>query len=680
MTTSHRGIKRAAAGPVIRRPRLSVERLDDRVLPSATGAFQQTNLVSDQPGVAPITDPNLVNPWGIALGPTGGTLWVSDNGTGQTSLFKGGVNGSPFIQNPGLTEVNGLGAPTGQVFNGTSQFVIHGPDGSSGPAIFIFVSEDGTITGWDPAVPHSTSTPPVPSNQAQLAFSDPTAVFKGVTIANDGTGNFLYATDFHNGKVDVFDSSFNPVTLPSTAFKDTHLPHGYAAFNIQNLGGKLYVTFAKQDAAKHDEVDGPGKGFVDVFDAHGVLLQRLAKRGPLNGPWGLALAPAGFGKFAGDVLVGNFGDGHINAFNPTTGEFVGPLRTMTGAPVVIPGLWGLQFGNGVSAGDKTTLFFSAGPDDEAHGLFGELTPANVDVIAVGWKVNNVGTVTVFDAATHALKFTITPFGSHFHGEVRTAVGDVNGDGIPDIIVGTGPGTRNDVRVFDGRDGQQFHGDIGDFKPFSGNGGVFVAAGDVNGDGRDDVIVGADAGQLPRVEVRSGRTGRVLEQFLAAPSTFLGGIRVAAGDINGDGKADVITGVGSGASPLVTVFDGVDASMMSSFLAGPSSFHGGVYVAAGDVNGDGKADVIVGQGTGGSNQVQVFSGVDFSSLGSVAAAPSGFAGGIRVATATVSGHIVIATGEGPGGNSDVSLFDGATLTPLGTIPGVDPSFMGGIYVG
>ncbi len=656
-------------------PRLAVERLDDRTLPSATAVFRQINLVSDQPGVAPITDPNLVNAWGIALGPTGGTLWVSDNATGMTSLFKGGVAGSPFVQNPGLTEVTGLGAPTGQVFNGTGQFVIHDANGDSAPAVFIFVSEDGTITAWNPNVP-----PPAPSSQAQLAGSVPGAVFKGVTIAGDGTNNFLFVTDFHNGKVDVFDSNFAPVTLPAGAFTDPRVPAGYAPFNIQNLGGKLYVTFAQQDADRHDDVHGPGKGFVDVFDVHGVLQQRLAARGVLNAPWGLALAPAGFGKFAGDVLVGNFGDGHVNAFDPKTNAFVGTLRNAAGQPITIPGLWGLQFGNGVSAGDKTTLFFTAGPGDESHGLLGTLTPADVDIVAAASNAGGTATVNVFDAATHALKFTITPFGPHYSGQVRVAVGDVTGDGIPDVIVGTGPGVGDRVRVFDGRDGSALPGTLGNLMPFGGRGGVFVAAGDVNGDGFDDVVVGADGGQLPTVEVVSGQTGRVLSVFRAAASGFHGGVLVAAGDVNGDGRADVITGLGAGGSPTVNVFDGLTGSLMNSFLAAPVTFHGGVFVAAADVNGDGKADVVTGLGAGGQPQVQVFSGADFSSLGTFQAANPAFTGGVRVATATVGGKAVIVTGLGPGGDPGVGLFDGTTFASLGTIPGLDPNFRGGIFVG
>jgi uncharacterized protein (TIGR03118 family) len=671
--------RRVTSRPPIRRTatqcRLTLERLDDRCLPSATSVFQQTNLVSDQPGVAQITDPNLVNPWGIALGPNGGTLWVSDNGTGMASLFRGGVNGSPFIQNPGLTEVSGLGAPTGQVFNGTSDFVIRAANGDSAPALFIFVSEDGTITAWNPNVPK-----PAPSSQAQLAVDVPDAVFKGVTIASDGANNFLFATDFHNGKVDVFDKNFAPVAEAKGAFTDRRIPAGFAPFNVQNIGGRLFVTFAQQDAARHDNVDGPGKGFVDVFDVHGNLEQRLASRGTLNSPWGLALAPAGFGKFGGDLLVGNFGDGHINAFDPTTGQFVGVLRAANGQPVAIPGLWGLAFGNGVTVGDKGTLFFNSGPDGETHGLFGSLKPVDVDVIAVGSNVGGVATVNVFDAATHTPKFTITPFGTHFHGEVRVAVGDVNGDGIPDVIAGTGPGVTNEVRVFDGRTGRPLPGALGDFTPFAGKGGVFVAAGDVNGDGNDDVIVGADAGQAPVVEVVSGATGHLLDRFLAASPQFRGGIRVAAGDVNGDGKADIITGLGAGASPEVSVFDGVDASLMASFLAGAPTFHGGVFVAAGDVNGDGLADIIVGQGQGGKPQVQVFSGVDFTLQGSFLAADPGFTGGVRVATATVGGQTVIATGLGQGGGPQVGLFDGATLQSLGTIPGLGPNFRGGIFVG
>jgi uncharacterized protein (TIGR03118 family) len=561
------------------------------------------------------------------------------------------------------------------VFNGTSDFVIRAPNGDSAPAFFIFVSEDGAITAWNPNVPK-----PAPSTQAQLAVDVPDAVFKGVTIASDGANNFLFATDFHNGQVDVFDKNFAPVAEAKGAFADSRIPAGFAPFNIQNIGGRLFVTFAQQDAARHDNLDGPGKGFVDVFDVHGNLEQRLASRGPLNSPWGLALAPAGFGKFGGDLLVGNFGDGHINAFDPTTGQFVGALRAANGQPVAIPGLWGLAFGNGVTVGDKGTLFFSSGPDDETHGLFGSLKPVDVDVIAVGSNVGGVATVNVFDAATHAPKFTVTPFGKHFHGEVRVAVGDVNGDGIPDIIAGTGPSVTNEVRAFDGRTGKALPGVLGDFAPFAGKGGVFVAAGDVNGDGSDDIIVGADAGQAPTVAVFNGPNGKLLTQFLADTPKFLGGVRVAAGDVNGDGKADIITGLGAGSLPLVRVFTGADDSLLATLLAGDANFHGGVFVAAGDVNGDGKADIVTGLGAGGKPQVQVFNGADFTSLGTALAADGNFAGGVRVATATVGGRTVIATGLGQGGNPDIGLFDGATLKSLGSIASLDPNFRGGIFVG
>jgi hypothetical protein len=304
----------------------------------------------------------------------------------------------------------------------------------------------------------------------------------------------------------------------------------------------------------------------------------------------------------------------------------------------------------------------------------------VDIIAAGSNRGGTAVVDVFDAATHALKFSITPFGDRFHGEVRTAVGDVNGDGIPDVIAGTGPGSQDAVRVFDGRNGRPLQGKLGDFTPFDGKGGVFVAAGDVNGDGFDDVIVGADAGQKPLVEVVSGKTGRVLDEFDAASSKFKGGIRVAAGDVNGDGLADIITGMGAGASPEVSVFSGVDGSLMASFLAGPTTFHGGIFVAAADTNGDGKADIIVGQGEGGQPQVQVFSGVDFSSLGSFMAADSKFAGGVRVATATVNGKTEIVTGLGPGGDPGIGLWDSSTFASLGTIPAIDPNFRGGVNVG
>jgi uncharacterized protein (TIGR03118 family) len=329
-------------------------------------AYHQTNLVSDLPGMAQLTDPDLVNPWGMAQGPTT-PAWVADNGTDRATIYRGFVDGSPIMKVPLVVSIPG-GAPTGQVFNPTAGFVVRSGD-ASGPAVFIFDSEAGLVTGWNPGVP-----PPPPSTQAQVGASVPDAIYKGLALASTAGGTFLYAANFHQGRIDVFDSSFNLVHL-SGSFTDPAIPAGFAPFNVQALGGLLYVAYAKQDAAAEDEVAGPGLGFVDVYSTSGQLLRHLIEHGQLNAPWGLVLAPAGFGRFAGALLVGNFGNGRINAYNPDTGEFLGRLRHENGRPIEIDGLWALRFGNGVT-GDPTTLLFTAGIDDEAHGLFGAIQAAS----------------------------------------------------------------------------------------------------------------------------------------------------------------------------------------------------------------------------------------------------------------------------------------------------------------
>jgi uncharacterized protein (TIGR03118 family) len=330
-------------------------------------AYHQTNLVSDLPGLAELTDPDLVNPWGLAAGPTT-PAWVADNGTDKATIYPGFVNGSPIQKAPLVVNIPG-GAPTGEVFNPTPGFVVHA-GAASGPALFLFDSEAGLVTGWNPGVP-----PPPPSTQAQVGASVHDAIYKGLAIATTAAGTFLYGADFHHGRIDVFDEGFNRVHL-SGRFRDRKLPRGFAPFNVQELGGRLYVAYAKQDAAREDEVAGPGLGFVDVYSTSGHLLRRLLRRGQLNAPWGLVRAPAaGFGRFSGALLVGNFGDGRINAYDPTTGAFLGRLRHEDGSPIEIEGLWALRFGNGVT-GNPTTLLFTAGIDDEAHGLFGAIEAAS----------------------------------------------------------------------------------------------------------------------------------------------------------------------------------------------------------------------------------------------------------------------------------------------------------------
>jgi len=325
-------------------------------------AYRQTNLVSDLPGMAQLTDPDLVNPWGLAVSPTS-PVWVADNGTGKATLYRGFVSGSPIQKVPLVVSIPG-GAPTGQVFNSTPGFVVHS-GAASGPAAFIFDSEAGLVTGWNSAVP-----PPPPSTQAQVGASVPDAIYKGLAIASTATGTFLYAADFHNARIDVFDSSFQLVHLAGD-FSDGEIPAGYAPFNVQALGGRLYVAYAKQDADREDEVAGPSRGFVDVYSTSGQLLSHLIEHGQLNAPWGLVLAPADFGRFSGDLLVGNFGNGRINAYDPETGEFLGRLRNEDGRPIEIEGLWALLVGT-ATIGGPTTLLFTAGIDDEHHGLFGAI--------------------------------------------------------------------------------------------------------------------------------------------------------------------------------------------------------------------------------------------------------------------------------------------------------------------
>ncbi len=329
---------------------------------AATG-YVQVNLVSDIPLVAAHTDSNLVNPWGMASS-SASPIWVSDNGTGLATLYNGaGIAASLVVTIPPPAGGNPPSAPTGVVFNSTSDFAA---------ARFLFATEDGTISGW------SAGTTAI----LEVDNSASGAVYKGLALGNNGTGNHLYATNFHAGTIDVFDASFAQVTL-SGNFTDPNLPAGFAPFGIQNIGGILFVTYAKQDAAGHDDVPGPGNGYVDEFDMNGALLKRLISASVLNSPWGLAKAPTGFGDLSGDLLVGNFGDGKVNAFDPSTGAFLDTLNDSLGNPIVVQGLWGLLFGNGGNGGAQTELFFSAGiPGSgsvEDHGLFGKFAPLIPDL-------------------------------------------------------------------------------------------------------------------------------------------------------------------------------------------------------------------------------------------------------------------------------------------------------------
>jgi uncharacterized protein (TIGR03118 family) len=352
------------------RPRLALAAALAAVVVAAVGAggsagaatvhgFRQINLVSDIPGKAQLTDHNLVNPWGLAAGPTT-PLWAADNGTGVATLYLGGVGGSPIGEFPVAFTVP-QGAPTGQVFNPTNGFKLRVGD-TRLPAKFIFDSEAGVISAW-------TLTNPIQPNVRQKLVV-PGAVFKGLAVGFFEHHPALYATDFAQNQIVVVDSHFHRLAVPGV-FRDPMMPSNYAPFGIQAIGNKLVVTYAKTQSGSTDEQHGAGFGFVDVYTQDGQLVKRLVSHGRLNAPWGLVAAPMGFGRFGGALLVGNFGDGRINAYDMHTGQWLGLLRRPSGRALAISGLWGLRFGNGI-AGGTNDLMFSAGIDDEAHGLLGEI--------------------------------------------------------------------------------------------------------------------------------------------------------------------------------------------------------------------------------------------------------------------------------------------------------------------
>lgn len=342
-----------------------MDELEGRLLMSTSSFYVRTDLVSDDGSGGTRADANLVNGWGLASSTTG-PWWVSSAEKGLVPAYDGtGAEAAPAFAIPhaaGQTESN----PTGIVFNDSSN--AFGIDSGSGrvAAEYVVATENGTIAAWNPDVDPLNAT-------LEVDRSADGAIYKGIAIGKRGKSKFLYATDFHNGRIDVFSAKFKPVAMSSSAFVDDHLPAGYAPFNIANLDGKLYVTYALQDADAADDVGGPRHGFVDVFQADGTLVKRFASRGTLNSPWGMVVAPHSFGKFADHILIGNFGNGQISVFS-RKGKFVGFVNDDAGDPIVVDGLWGLAFGNGSGSGAANTLFFASGPDDESHGLFGSITP------------------------------------------------------------------------------------------------------------------------------------------------------------------------------------------------------------------------------------------------------------------------------------------------------------------
>jgi len=335
---------------------------------AADNAYLVHNLVSDIPDLADYTDANLLGAWGISESPTS-PFWISDAGSGFSTLYTTGGSPVSLVVTVAPSKASGAsspGSPTGTVWN-LSKGGFEIETGKSTP--FLFATFDGTIQGWSPSV--STA-----HTKVMVDNSASGAEYFGLTMANDpASGNtYLYAANFSNGTVDVFDTNYNPVAIPG-GFKDPTIPSGWAPFNVQALGGNIYVAYALLNPSHTFAASGPGLGYVDIFAPNGVFMQQIVARGVLNAPWGLAIGPKGFGDFAGDLLVGNFGDGTINAFNPQTGEYLATLNDVIGAPITIPNLWALQAGNGASGGESAAIYFTAGipgPDNGNHGLFGRL--------------------------------------------------------------------------------------------------------------------------------------------------------------------------------------------------------------------------------------------------------------------------------------------------------------------
>jgi uncharacterized protein (TIGR03118 family) len=390
---------------------------------TAPTSYTATTLVGDTAAGGALTvDTNLLNPWGIAFGPTT-PAWVANNHSETSTLYDGNgkaqPTASPIVVNFAASASGTTFDPTGVVFNASSTDFVVKSGANSGAARFIFVGEGGMIAGWSPNVDRAN---------AITTYTDAGgAVYKGVALASNGSANFLYATDFHNGKVDVFDATFAKQTPSATsfAFTDPTLPTGYAPFGIQALptgtGGatQLYVTYAQQSPPdNHDNANGAGLGLVDVFDTNGNLVTHLIQvGGKLNAPWGLALAPADFGTLSNTLLIGNFGDGKINAYDPATGAYVGTVSDSTGAAFAQPGLWGIAFGNGADNQPKNTLFWAAGLNNEANGAYGRIDAGGAPtlnappVVAVTTPAagNVTGTVTVTATAQDSIAIAKVEF-------------------------------------------------------------------------------------------------------------------------------------------------------------------------------------------------------------------------------------------------------------------------------
>lgn len=336
--------------------------------PAFAQSYQATILTSDLANISTNTDTNLGNPWGLVASPTS-PWWVSDNATGLSTLYNGTGTPLSLVVTIPSWDGNGAGSPSGIAFNGTGDFQLS----AGNPASFLFVSEDGTVQGWN----HNVN-----ATEAIIEVNNfGTAVYKGLVLTSAAGNNYLYATNFFAGTVDVFDKNFAAHSFGANAFVDSTIPSGFAPFGIQLVGSNLVVTYAKQNAEKHDDVAGPGNGYVDIYDTQGNLIRRLPHIIQMNSPWGVALAPANFGAFSNDLLIGNFGGSSIMVFDPDDGHFIGLMQDEAKLQLRIDKLWGLAFGNGSGSGPTNTLFFTAGNFDEAYGTFGTILPVSGQGVA-----------------------------------------------------------------------------------------------------------------------------------------------------------------------------------------------------------------------------------------------------------------------------------------------------------
>ena len=365
-----------------------------------TNSYKQTNLVGDTAGSAPNVDPMLINPWGVAYFPNK-PFWVSDNNSGFSTLYnQNGVPAGQFVVPPPGGSHNSS-TPTGIVANvAQTGFLVNGK-----ASLFIFDTEDGTISGWN-------GTDPV---TLKVDNSHAGAVYKALALITNNTGAFLLAANFNSAAVEVYDSGYNSTNLAG-AFTDPSLPAGYAPFGIHVINGQVLVSYALQDAAKHDPVHQAGAGYLNLFDLNGNFLHRVASQGTLNAPWGAVIPPAGFGPFASKLLIGNFGDGTISVFDPSNGNFIDQMKDSTGAPIVNASLWELIFGGGGASGDPGTLYITAGLANEQHGLFASILPDTTAATA-DFSVSAPPTATVTVGRSTAITVTVNALNG-FNSEVQ----------------------------------------------------------------------------------------------------------------------------------------------------------------------------------------------------------------------------------------------------------------------